>query len=892
MTSADVSIKGASLSLNRSGLGIGIEKVNIAKDKNSPIRLYSPKVQLVISLMKIIKNFRLELDAIQVKDLEIRVLEKNTTAKKITFSQLSISTNFRNKGLLFNGLIKKTEDPKSVVSFSGDIEGDLFSDHNGSLLLDSKDSVLDLSFFSLPLITPRLISAKIEWEKSVDRIDIKSSKLKYVDQNFDISGGFYFIKDTSLREETLHTNFLIHHGKLAHLMNYIPNSLVSRKLFSWLNNAKIKGVINGGKIETHTDKKRNLVDIKIPVAKASIKFAPDWPTITDADLIASFTNEELDIKILKGDSLGVTIDAGSKVSSNNILKDDIDILLDLNLKSSFSDAKNYITHSPLKEDLTNFLKAFELKGNNSIKLKCTIPIAGYDRKPKYTGTIYSKKAKIIYKDTPNLRLEEINGSFYFDEEKQLIKEIKALFFNKPINLTMSHDTSHNQSYKFFLDGVVSSNLLYTLHPNIPPNRISGEAKIRSEISIDIGEDGIQSAMAHLSSDLKGVMIDIPNLLKKDRAKSLPLKSSLSYNLKSITAKVNFHKKLFTSFTLEKEKKYILSKGYITSSKKSAIAKEGSFTIDIPRAKGVISIPKKKSKTHKIVFQSLDIDLKDKNYTKNKEARYSNSKQLNFKFDDLPFSKVIFTIKSLKLNNLEINDLNGTLTKEDNSLLISNFSTKTKESSLVIKKMLWTKEEEKEECLIVGKLTSKNFAKLADQVDISNSIKGFRGFIRFNISWLGNPLSITSNNRKGKVYIKFKDGLINDANKLVTRLLNILTLNIYRSIKKDLKINKIEGPISITNEHFSYNKLNLNFPGSKIEATGKLELEKEIIDTKISIVFSFSNLIKVGVLVAANPLLGGIYWLTGNMEDTSFIDQYAKQKFDITGTISNPKIKKK
>ena len=214
---------------------------------------------------------------------------------------------------------------------------------------------------------------------------------------------------------------------MATLKSYLPYSIMSKDLQSWLK----QGLVAGEDIRASTRIKGKLVDfpfsdgsgvfeIDAKVHKASLNFNPEWPLLTDFDARLDFKPFELQINV---DSLNLgegNKAQNVKVTIPDLDKDDIGLIVTGTVNSQLNQVVNYLTVSPIAEKV-GVKKFLESSSGYSGKTLVTIndiwvPISGHENvDPKVNGSVAFDNATLKVLDV--FEFNHVNGSMSFDEKK-------------------------------------------------------------------------------------------------------------------------------------------------------------------------------------------------------------------------------------------------------------------------------------------------------------------------------------------------------------------------------------------------------------------------------------------------------------------------------------------
>lgn len=260
-----------------------------------------------------------------------------------------------------------------------------------------------------------------------------------------------------------------------------------------------------------------------------LKYLADWPAVEHGHAMADFVNT----------GLHIDVDAGS-TQGNKINKASVDITdygegtLDINLdgQGAGHDLLGFIKATPLGARYSDALQGVDVGGRGSFDFSLHAPM-----NPIESFTL-DGKAQLENADLSDdkyaLHFDNANGPVRFNRSGFSADQLATTFHDKPAKFSLAvgsyaADAQHAVEAKVDTRLPVGDVLDYAPALNEYKKYTSGDANWTALFSADQdagdGKDGAQRLT--LTSDLRGVRIDLPLPLSKSADASLPLKLILS-----------------------------------------------------------------------------------------------------------------------------------------------------------------------------------------------------------------------------------------------------------------------------------------------------------------------------------------------------------------------------
>lgn len=295
----------------------------------------------------------------------------------------------------------------------------------------------------------------------------------------------------------------------------------SRSLHDWLDRAIVAGRVPQGRLTLQGPLRQfpfrdgdGLFQLDLDVADARLAYSPDWPAAEQVAAQLQF----------RGNGLSITSESG-KLAGNRIEKlvatiaDFRDAVLTIDGEVDGEAARYYefLRASPLARRLSGLLNRTQVSGIASTTVRLTIPLREVAR-TDVSGVVRLKGVDLQYQglDEPFVGLE---GELAYDNNGVTAPAVTGSFLGVPATAALAPVAAGNTR--------LSAEFDYTLQPDgsrlsryVPAvlrPYLSGQSHYRVEIVL-----GSQSEGLIVSSDLRGIDVDLPPPIGKPADQLVPL----------------------------------------------------------------------------------------------------------------------------------------------------------------------------------------------------------------------------------------------------------------------------------------------------------------------------------------------------------------------------------
>ena len=323
-------------------------------------------------------------------------------------------------------------------------------------------------------------------------------------------------------------------NNVANVGNYLPLDGMSQGLIDYLNVGLVAGRIqdglvvwNGALSEYPYLDHSGVFKANFTLEDAEFKFQPDWPAVTDLNLMAQFENEAMALTIERGHLLDVVVD-GAKVSIPQLGARSL-LEVKANLQTSGKAATRVIQASPLVDSVGATLAVVQINGDVSASLDLAIPLyeaeAGEFVKEDIRGLITFDKTP-VYITEPGVLLDQVTGQVSFDNDIVNGDDISALLYQQPISLTFdTGNVGRNYGLNLDMKGAWSLADLPEELNNPLQDFYSGDVSWKGAMTLVFDPSGYR-IQAQVETDLVGAELALPAPFTKVKDESRKLTAEL------------------------------------------------------------------------------------------------------------------------------------------------------------------------------------------------------------------------------------------------------------------------------------------------------------------------------------------------------------------------------
>ncbi|OGT33245.1 MAG: TIGR02099 family protein [Gammaproteobacteria bacterium RBG_16_51_14] len=446
-------------------------------------------------------------------------------------------TNTLTYSAIFEHINTQHHDPSfSVNGLTGSTTGNL---NEATIHFDSNSvSITTPAFYTDPVWLSRL-QGDLTLFYSDDNLQIDLGLVNAQTSDFPVAISGKIIRDRNHASPYTDVIVQVGAGELDKITDYLPHP-VPEKVRQWMKNSLLGGELLSGNIALRGylsdfpfNHSEGLFKLLANVNNATLDYHPEWPPIDGINADILFENNTLRVEASSGRVFNAQITEATAVIDPLMAKEH---LLQINgvVSGHTNDAKHFINQSPLQK--INTLKELghrQIIGSLELELGLSIPLR---KAPKQ----FEGKLKLIdttfESEFPGVGLEKINGAVEFTNDSINVTGMSALYSNHPVAIAItSNSASMAAGSNITLTGISGKDfILDQLSVFFPKmdfiiktigQRIDGTAEWSLSIEDHLTESGTMEKQLSLTSDLQGLVIDMPFPLGKTRNQSAPISIS-------------------------------------------------------------------------------------------------------------------------------------------------------------------------------------------------------------------------------------------------------------------------------------------------------------------------------------------------------------------------------
>lgn len=219
------------------------------------------------------------------------------------------------------------------------------------------------------------------------------------------------------------------------------------------------------------------------------------------------------------------------------------------------------------------------------------------------------------------------------------------------------------------------------------------------------------------------------------------------------------------------------------------------------------------------------------------------------------------------------------------------------------KLIWKKDELREQTRFIGRLSAENMAEVLQQWGIADFIESQSASYKADLSWPGAPQQFSIAELKGDVELSLENGRFKrnsgTGSEGLLRLFGVvnfdtlarrLRLDFSDLYKSGLAYDQLQGKVTFDNGKLSFTEpLQVDSPSSRLQMAGSIHLLDETIDTRLIATLPVAgNLTFLAALATGLPAAAGVYVISKIFQKQ--VDQATSISYRIRGSWDEPEIK--
>ena len=769
-----------------------------------------------------------------------------------------------------------------------------------SIALDSQNSILNINSLYAHNFSISKLKANLEFTlNETPELFIHEFGLVYYEMPINLTGNIKFEKPSPFLDLVAHMG----ETNIEHIQDLLPKK-TNTHLHSWLEQALAGGKILSGDLvfrgnvdDYPFENAEGNFKAILNIADVTLDYHQGWPPVDNFTAEVIMENNDLHIASNSGYIFDANINHLS-AQIKNMGEQDAHIIVSSKLSGRTDDVRHFIEQSPLKNNASLFeLSQTNIAGSLAINLNLDIPVGKPGTTANGTVTFFDTT---IESSWPGLGLEDVNGKIEFTRHKAWASNIKALYHGKPVELSIPLDEQNEPGTSTFVlsgmaDKIFIIEQLSSFFPSLyaPDNEINkyfdGQSQWTLTIKHKRDDKNITHKQIELSSNLKGIAIDLPYPLGKSKEEIRPLSIKTQFVNSTIDRiGLNYDNNIYTNFLVDNSADKLIKKIWVglghepaTTETSSDISVQGTLDklnlstwIDFINLKKISQPASDTAQNNKSIqydihvdklkmldneFNNTDITLAQatdgwnasfngdeiKGQAQLINANKNRNELLDVNMDYLVFKdnesaeKNISTVAIKKLPELNVkinkltyknNDLGQTtlLTSNINDGVNIDELSFTKPGFNIKASGKWTRIDEVDRSEFIATLESESIDSMLKTFGYENAnIEGGQTRIKLNASWMDTPMNFSIDKVNGELGMNIAEGQFLDINPSAGRLFGLLSI---QTLPRRLSLDFTD----IFSKGFSFDSIKGNFSLQQGHAyTNDLEMNGPSADIIVS-----------------------------------------------------------
>lgn len=411
---------------------------------------------------------------------------------------------------------------------SGGIPG--VTNVNGVIAADEKSGRVQFNGPQISLTFPGIYESsfffpygkgQIDWHISDQGVRLSGDGLDLtMEQVEKVKGGFnvWLYKDKK-HEDKLELNLSLQKANVLAHETLVP-SILSEGLREWLGQSLLSGEARSGQYYLYTGLNSDSLsqsELHLSMTKAALQYLPQWPVVAEINGDLFVQNDHVYAHIKSGNSLG------GEISKTQVVFDGVKnntLWVQSSIEGQAGEGFSYFQHTPLKDVVGDIMSPWSMTGKHVTQLGLRVPFDGDSSAIGVDIKASLMNAGLNLTDL-GLTFDNSQGDIHYRSSEGLTStQLTSQLWQKPLALNISskvHSVGFSTDIAF--NGDVEMEPLKKWLDLSLLQPLSGSTQVAGHFKISGEEDGFTGLQ--LTSDMKGVKIDLPEpYLKPEASKQL------------------------------------------------------------------------------------------------------------------------------------------------------------------------------------------------------------------------------------------------------------------------------------------------------------------------------------------------------------------------------------
>lgn len=750
----------------------------------------------------------------------------------------------------------------------------------------------------------------------------------------------------------LQTDF--HDADAALVKRYFPAGVLGEGLLSWLDRAFVSGRVRSGTALLHgplqdfpfETSRNGTFRTAFAVEELVLDYHPEWPQLEQLDANVVFHGSEVTIEADSGRIYDSRVtDTRAHIAS---LRPPNGIEIQGQVEGPLQDILKLLQEDALRERFGEFAAAMRGTGETRLALDFTAPLST-DGPRSLDGRLHFDDATLAL-TAWDLVLDRVRGELDFTLDGLSAKGVSGRALRAPVTLDVL-STSEGATRIRTRGTFTVPNIARQL-PSLPLQTAGGKAAF--VVDVDLPADrtaGDSPTLLTVSSDLRGMNIDLPAPIGKTAAESRSLTVSVPLGGDAAPGSLNYAGEVSAAFSGDGQRVDLAFGDAATLGTDLGIRVSGRLRqLDLSAWRSAIAnLPIGDPGDTPPLRVDLEIDrlLAEPLAIERLQLRLARRAGIwwgaaeapdiagSFRFAqarpdsplrvdlarlhlrvpvaeqgasptvdtdtqrgpnpaDLP--DLALGIADLRINQAELGRLNLVAQRAPEGLRITELSLHDGQAELEGHGS-WSSAGGRFSTHVQGEATTEGLGDLLVGLGYSRQVEGADGNFRFDLSWPGNPMQARRATLQGKLGLDIGAGRLVELDPGVTRVVGLLNLNAltrrlrldFRDVyKKGYSFDRISGNFRFDTGKARTEDLSVLGPTGSIDLRGSADLIEGTLAQQVTVTPKLDATLPIAGALAGGPV-AGVAVLMAQQVLTKQVDNITRFEYEVNGPWERPDI---
>lgn len=408
-----------------------------------------------------------------------------------------------------------------------------FDDSGGRLQLDTTDLSFSLPKAFRNEVQLRRVAGAIEWAISDEKVSVTTPGISIKSPDLDISAAAEFTYSRQGGPPTLKVAATIADVDLSHLSLYLV-SRIPPKVLAWLDSGIVDGRIRSGRFVFNGPLKRRPFDsgearmlARFAISDATVDYFPGWPVLKEVDADVTIENSKFTAQVHSANLMGTKVEyAVAKISDMY----ESPMTVSATASGTLDRIVEFVKVSPLMDQLGRGFGDLEAQGRGFVETEMSI------RLRKHHENDFSVGVQIVEGviGFTGVRHKFVNVAGRLNASPLGLdgQEIAATLLGRPVTIDLFPVLDDNNQRTATIMTVAGKTEIHSALDalNLPIGaRVDGAMDWNARVRFPRRDSASgERFRIDVTSDLRGVTVDLPAPLAKDITEARPLAMNLVF----------------------------------------------------------------------------------------------------------------------------------------------------------------------------------------------------------------------------------------------------------------------------------------------------------------------------------------------------------------------------